>query len=610
MSNHSNHSSPATDDHKSTVQYTHGLAGVDLSLDITLTNALWGSIIATCLVILIGRIWQLANAHLRLLFSVNAGPSRYAYWETDRTTIWPWLKKNILYAPLHKKRHNREIMLSKAVNVGTLPSRLHTIILFAYFLSNVIYCVCLDYRGKPQAAVMAELRGRSGHLSMVNMVPLVVLAGRNNPLIWLLRVSFDTYNLFHRWIGRLVALEAVVHTIAWAVNAHAAKGAGATGEALRKSDFLRYGLVGTVAMCIIMVQSLSPIRHAFYETFLHCHQVLALAAIVGVWIHCDIGKLPGSSYIHWVLALWILDRAARFTRISYRSISRQGFSKVTIEAIPGDGVTQASRVSVQLKGPWKYTPGTHAYLYLPKISFWMNHPFSVAWADSRPAPYSSLEKDTLPSSASELGLPQVDRTSDTVHFVIAKRTGMTSKIYDLAATSPSGIITSWGLLEGPYGGNDNLTSYGTAILFAGGIGITHQIGQVRHLLNGHNSFTTATEKIILVWSVKTTESLEWVRPWMDEILSMPNRKQVLKVMLFVTQPRSKKEVASRSERVQMFPGRCNALTVLEKEMDERVGAAVVTTCGPGAFSDEVRAAVNGVVDQGGTVDFVEEAFSW
>ena len=38
-------------------------------------------------------------------------------------------------------------------------------------------------------------------------------------MIPLLGISFDTYNLMHRWLGRIVVLEAVVHTLA-----HYAKG--------------------------------------------------------------------------------------------------------------------------------------------------------------------------------------------------------------------------------------------------------------------------------------------------------------------------------------------------------------------------------------------------
>jgi len=69
-------------------------------------------------------------------------------------------------------------------------------------------------------------------------------------------------------------------------------------------------------------------------------------------------------------------------------------------------------------------------------------------------------------------------------------------------------------------------------------------------------------------------------------------------------------VISRSETVQMFPGRCNPSLVLGKEVMTRCGATGVTVCGPGAFADEVRGAVREVVDTGATVDFVEESFTW
>ena len=362
---------------------------------------------------------------------------------------------------------------------------------------------------------------------------------------------------------------------------------------------------------MILLQSPSVVRHAFYETFLHCHQVLALAAIIGVWVHCDLGQLPGKSYIRATLILWLLDRFVRIVRIVYRNVGRNGLSKVTVESIPGDGSNPACRVSFQLARPWKFTPGSHAYIYLPRVSFWMNHPFSIAWSDSRPTPYLSLEKETLPDSDSELDIPKLERTTTEIHFVIAKRTGMTSKLYDLAASSPTGVISLSGIVEGPYGGNDSLHSYGTVVLFAAGVGITHQIGHVRELLGGAANGTTATRKIVLVWTVKNTETLEWVRPFMDECLCMPNRKQVLKIMMFVTRPRSKREVSSRSETVLMYPGRCDPALILRKEVRDQQGAMAVTVCGPGAFADDVRAAVRskGVMDAG-TVDFVEESFTW
>lgn len=604
-------SSSAAETAKNIIPYTHGLTGVNISLDDSLTYILWLSIGLLLLLILCVRFGQMANAQLRHLLNLNATSVKQSYWSEDKTSIWPSFKKQVFYAPLWKKRHNREIQLSRAMNVGTLPSRLHTVLLLTYLLSNVTYCLILDY-GQLKAKTIAEFRGRTGHLAIVNMLPLVILAGRNSPFIPLLRISFDTFNLFHRWIGRLVVAEAFAHTLAWAWNEYDAAGMKGMNKHLQESPFLAYGLLATVALGIIMIQAPSFIRHAFYESFLHIHQVLAVAAIIGVKIHCKLGILPWESYIDWVIALWVLERSARLFRIIYRNVSMRRFSKVTVEALPGKDV-EACRVSIELVRPWNYRPGTHTYLYLPTVSFWMNHPFSIAWSDERQTPYLTPQLQKMPSNKTDVESASSElptRTSTIISLVIAKRTGMTAALFNKARASPNGVLRTYGLVEGPYGGIDRLHSYGTVILFAAGVGITHQIGHVRDLLQGQRAGTVATQKVVLCWSVKNTETLEWIRPWMDEILQMGNRKQVLKVLLFVTQPRSAREVVSRSETVQMFPGRCNPAVILGKELPNRVGAMAVTVCGPGAFADEVRAAVRGVIGEGATVDFVEESFTW
>ena len=235
---------------------------------------------------------QMGNAHLRHLFNLSASPVQQKYWSTDKTRFWPRFKKYRLYSPLFRTRHNKEIQLSSAISVGTLPSRLHTLLLVLYLASNVAYCCLLDYKRANKASLLAELRGRTGHLAVINMVPLVVLAGRNNPLIPLLRVSFDTYNLFHRWIGRIVVLESILHTMAWAVNMHTARGWAGVQKRIAEDAFTQYGLVATVAMVIILFQAPSMVRHAFCETFLHLHQFLALAAFLGVFVHVQKGNLP------------------------------------------------------------------------------------------------------------------------------------------------------------------------------------------------------------------------------------------------------------------------------------------------------------------------------
>lgn len=136
-----------------------------------------------------------------------------------RPTFWFGnMRRHIIDAPLFHARHHREFKLSSALNMGTLPSRLQTLALLSYVLVSVIITCWAISWNLPKAKILSQLTQRTGYLAIVNMVPLFILAGRNNPLIQLTGITFDTYNLIHRWLGRIAITEAVIHGTCWAVN--------------------------------------------------------------------------------------------------------------------------------------------------------------------------------------------------------------------------------------------------------------------------------------------------------------------------------------------------------------------------------------------------------
>lgn len=97
--------------------------------------------------------------------------------------------------------------------IGNLPTRVQAIFLLGVVAMNVSYCVHgIPWHGQREE-LLGHLRNRTGVLAVVNMMPLVLMAGRNNPLIIALNLSFDTFNLVHRFFGRIVAIQAVVHSI-------------------------------------------------------------------------------------------------------------------------------------------------------------------------------------------------------------------------------------------------------------------------------------------------------------------------------------------------------------------------------------------------------------
>ncbi|KAJ5385508.1 FAD-binding 8 [Penicillium concentricum] len=597
-------------------EYSRGLGGVDVPRDVIITRIIYISLSAVAFALFCGRVAQISHAYLRRITASGANQRQQTFWAQEQSSWWSNLKKHILYAPLGKKRHNRELQLSSAVNVGTLPSRLQTILVTLYFASQVTYCVYLDYSVNNKAALVAELRGRSGTLAVLNMIPLFLLAGRNNPLIPLLHISFDTYNLLHRWLGRIVVVESVVHTAAWAVNAVDEEDFTRMLARLCGTPFFTWGLVGTVAMMFLCLHSPSPIRHAFYETFLHLHQLAAVLAFLGVYMHLRIDNLPQQSWARTIAAIWLGDRLARLFRLVHLNISTSGTTTMVVQALPGE----ACRVTFHLPKLVQIEPGCHVFAYIPSISWWMSHPFSIAWAEPStnntaallPSPAPTPTKGTYTDLEKQSNLPtKPTKPTTQVSLIIGAQKGMTRRLYNLANASPSKSLTLSGFIEGPYGSNPtNPSSYGTTILFSAGAGITHHLLHTHALVTQAAQNSAATRKVYLIWSVRSTDHLAWVSSYMDQILRLPGRRDILVVKLFVSKPRRAADIVSPSATVLMHSGRCRPDVVLDEILPSRTGATLVSVCGPGAFADEVRSAARERIGKGAVVDFVEEAFTW
>jgi predicted ferric reductase len=233
-----------------------------------------------------------------------------------------------------------------------------------------------------------------------------------------------------------------------------------------------------------------------------------------------------------------------------------------------------------------------------------SHPFSVAWSQSSGYVKPPVEKL---STIDELKL---EGRPGTVSCIIRSREGMTSALYKMAAKYENAQVHLWGAIEGPYGGYHSLESYGTAVLFAGGVGITHQLSFVRHLLITHNSNTAATQKIILVWCIANLDALEWVQPWLDEIAAIQHFREVVSIRLYVSKM-VPFELAGRTmpAYLDVRLQRCEVQGVLDEEVLAQIGAMAVSVCGPRSFSDSVRAAVRRRVGVR-SIDLFEEAFSY
>jgi len=300
-----------------------------------------------------------------------------------------------------------------------------------------------------------------------------------------------------------------------------------------------------VALTFLLLHSPSAIRHAFYETFLTFHILAAAVVCAGLYHHLSYKE---SNYF-WLMYLknamiyWGIDRFYRLYKLIKVNVGKK-MTTAHVEALPGGAV----RVTIRMVRPWKFRPGQHLYLYMPKIGLWTSHPFTISWSE---------EQQRIAFDGEELSHHRQDiyQSDKTMSLVIRRRTGFTDSLVKKAFEAPDKSFTTTAFVEGPYGKIDTLSSYGTVVLIAGGIGITHQIPFVRELVAGYANGVVATRRLTLIWVIQSPEHLEWIRPWMAEILAMEKRRDVLKILLFVTRPKSTKEIHSPSATVLMFPGR-------------------------------------------------------
>ncbi|KAG9235239.1 ferric reductase transmembrane component 4 [Amylocarpus encephaloides] len=406
------------------------------------------------------------------------------------------------------------------------------------------------------------------------LAPLVILfAGRNNILLWLSNWSHSTFLLLHRWIARIFALQVLIHSIL-AVICY--KESGIYVDEF-KLPYWIWGIVGTVAVSIMLLTSVLCLRRMSYEVFLITHILMAVFVIAGSWKHVSLRFPTEWGYIMWLYvscAVWFLDRLLRILRILKTGIRR---SKVT--EIGGD------LVRVDVEGVrWSAAPGQHLYVYFPtlhKFRPWESHPFSLlptillnstdhqsnsnASDSDRIEVQENSEKHSIPARNASLFR---NNTTARVTMFIKKSTGLTKFL-----GAQENLLT---LLEGPYPNNStsSVLHCDRVLLVGGGIGIT-----------GLLPWVSAHPNVKLCWSVK--QSADCLVQSMNGVLSKFGEKEV-----------------RIGERLKITE-------ILAQEVHAGWAKIGVVVCGPGGLCDDVRAAVAVAGKREKVVFELEvDAYSW
>jgi predicted ferric reductase len=542
--------------------------------------------------------------HIRHLACMNTRDQRYF------TVAWPitnWCKHHLIYAPLLYHRRAAESRLWQHFTLGNLPTRFQAIFILSLIGVNALLSIWKISWHETEGQTLHILRNRAGTLSTLNLIPIVITATAQSPLNALLNMSDDSFNVIHRWIGRIAVVQAMVHAICWVVAQVQFKGGWTTArQSLVNIVSIRYGFIASLAFMTLLLQSPKMVRSWAYDVFLGIHFILVLAVFLYLWLHLH--NIRQQRLLLVAIIFWALQRAYRLATLLYRSVGRS-CCIATVEMLPSD----ALRVSLTPSAPWRHHPGQFIYLIIPSLGLWTSHPFSIAWEAGEE---SINQFSTRESHIDEenLGVRLVAKVTNrfrsrTISLIVRKRKGFTRKLYDSTNQARSNR-SLMAFVEGPYGVQRSFASYGTVVLVAGGVGITHQLGYVKNLIGECNRGIGATRKIILVWIAPQLDCLVWVKAWMHEILQFERKAELLKIDLYVTRSGLSRQIKSDNETVTISVGRPDIKALITNEANNRIGYMAISVCAAGGLADEVRHVCRMLVSRGVNLDFIEVGFKF
>ncbi len=316
-------------------------------------------------------------------------------------------------------------------------------------------CGPRDLVGKYELQKFVVLSLTDYRMSAGNLCLVTFLSLRNTPLAFLTAYSYERLNILHRLSGYTLVVTGLMHGVTY-LRAFQVKGqlGQISDDNHRRGDVM--GITAGLSFLIIAVTSLL-LRKLRYEVFYIIHIVFFMLVIIGVSFH-----RPVSVKLIWLPvcagSMWFCDRAIRTGRtlwFTYRN-------SASVTPLPHGGV----RI-VLARNPRRARPGTHLFLWIPKVRLFETHPFTIT-------------------------------STDPLELVISAHDGFTKDLFNYASKHPDTRLRA--SMDGPYGTLPNFAEYINVVLIAGGSGASFTFGIAVDLLSTLSP--ESGSRINFVWVVR------------------------------------------------------------------------------------------------------------
>lgn len=292
-------------------------------------------------------------------------------------------------------------------------------------------------------------------MATVNICFITFLALKNTPLAYLTSYSYESLNPLHQVGGYTTVIYALLHAILQCVTWHQKK---KLEILLEKSQI--FGITAVSAAFVILVTALA-VRKMRYELFYVIHITMYMLIIIMVAMHRP--EFATKSIIIIIVAgsMWASDRIFRGSRVLYNSIN----NSATIYPLPNGGTRIVLR-----RSPSRTIPGTHCFLWVPKIRLIETHPFTI-----------------------------VSATPTSLDLVISAYDGFTNDLHTYAVKNPG--VSLRASIDGPYGALPNFGKVADkVILIAGGSGASFTFGVALDMIKKVPE--TSKLSIDFIWTVR------------------------------------------------------------------------------------------------------------
>lgn len=377
-----------------------------------------------------------------------------------------------------------------------LPSNGTTLVVLAFIGLQTFYTF---FRTSLSLSMLFVFADRTSLVFVANLPLLYLFAAKNQPIKLLTGYSYESLNIFHRRLGEVMCLLALLHSAGMiGVWYTVLQPAGITLINFLLIKMILLGIGAFLAYEILYFTSLGSFRQRWYELFLGIHVMLQAAALVLVWFHHRRSRW----YVGVALAIFLIDR------LVYRIFVKPTTVRASLEL-------QEDQRTVVLRAPvptqenhrwvrsmlgagittgWKATE--HVFLTVPSLArkhIIQAHPFTIV---SR--------------------APTADVKEADLELIIRAQDGFSGDLMRHAKGHDTVSIR----LDGPYGSQtavELLQDSEHAVIVAGGSGIAVAWPLVWSVIDRvgtqdlENSISPADRKnILFVWIIRERSHISWL----------------------------------------------------------------------------------------------------